>query len=110
MMTTPALVVAGDKAAPTHPPPAGPAWHADPYVLSPSPKSLVTLFGAEHSLGGVAGYDLRETTDEKPERAAAVARLAWAYLWSALYGNRAWQEAQKALTARANPVAQVQSK
>ena len=48
---------------------------------SPGPKSLLTLFGAEHSgLGGVAGYDAAETTDEDPERVAAVARLAWAYL------------------------------
>jgi pimeloyl-ACP methyl ester carboxylesterase len=109
-MTTPALVVAGDKDDSTHLTTAGPAWHADPYVLSPSPKSLVTLFGAEHSLGGVAGYDLSETTDENPERAAVVARLAWAYLWSALYENRTWQEAQKALMAGANPVGQVQSK
>jgi hypothetical protein len=110
MMTTPALVVAGDKDDGPHLTTAGPAWHADPYFLSPSPKSLLTLFGAEHSLGGVAGYDLSETTDENPERAAAVARLAWAYLWSALYGNRAWQEAQKALIGGANPVGQVQSK
>ena len=58
----------------------GPEWHTDPYFLSPGPKSLLTVFGAEHGLGGVTGYDAAETTDEKPERVAAVAHLAWADL------------------------------
>jgi predicted dienelactone hydrolase len=111
MMTTPALVVAGDKDGSPHLTTAGAAWHADPYVLSPNPKSLVMLFGAEHGLGGIAGYDLAETTDEDPERAAAVALLAWAYLQSALYaGDRAWQEAQKAVLKGAKPLGHVQSK
>lgn len=30
---------------------------ADPYHLSPGSTSLLTLFGAEHSLGGITGYD-----------------------------------------------------
>ncbi len=65
-MTTSALVVAGDKDV-------NPmfsdrvAWRADAYVLSPGPKCLLTLFGAEHILGGVSGYDAAETTDESPE-------------------------------------------
>ena len=41
-------------------------WHADPYFLSPGPKSLLTLFGAEHGLSGISGYDVAETTDENP--------------------------------------------
>lgn len=110
-MTTPALVVAGDKDASEHLTVRGPDWHADPYFLSPGPKSLLTVFGAEHGLGGVAGYDVAETTDENPERVAAVARLTWAYLRTELYpGDPAWQAARDALTAGPNPPGQVESK
>lgn len=74
-MTTPTLVVAGDKDTSAHLTVAGADWHADPYVLSPGPKSLLTLFDAEHGLGGVSGYDVAETTDENIERVSAVQRL-----------------------------------
>lgn len=110
-MTTPTLVVAGDKDHSTHLTTAGAAWHADPYVLSPSPKSLLTLFDAEHGLGGVAGYDLAETTDDSPARVAAVQRLAWAYLRSQLYpGDSAWKDAQEALGGGAGALGRVESK
>jgi predicted dienelactone hydrolase len=110
-MTTPALVVAGDRDASTHLTTAGPAWHADPYHLSPSPKSLVSLFDAEHGLGGVAGYDLAETTDENLERVAAVQQLAWAYLRSQLYaGDGSWHDAQQELVRASKPLGRVESK
>lgn len=110
-MTTPALVVAGDKDASAHLTVRGPDWHADPYSLSPGPKSLLTLFDAEHGLGGVSGYDVAETTDESPERVAAVQRLTWAYLRTELYpGDPAWQAARDALTAGPNPLGRVESK
>ncbi|AGZ42892.1 hypothetical protein AFR_23110 [Actinoplanes friuliensis DSM 7358] len=78
-MTTPALVVAGDqdKSALSV---RGPDWFTDPYFLSPGPKSLLTLFGAEHSLGGISGYAVTETTDESPERVALIQQLTTAYL------------------------------
>jgi predicted dienelactone hydrolase len=107
-ITTPALVVAGDKDASAHLTVLGPEWHTDPYFLSPGPKSLLTLFGAEHGLGGVAGYDAAETTDEDPERVAAVARLAWAYLRTELYpGDPAWQAARDELAASPDPLGRV---
>lgn len=110
-MTTPALVVAGDKDASAHLTVRGPEWHTDPYFLSPGPKSLLTLFGAEHGLGGVAGYDAAETTDEDPERVAAVARLSCAYLRTELYpGDPAWQAARDALTASPDPPGRVESR
>lgn len=110
-MTTPALVVAGDKDNSPHLTIAGPEWHADPYTLSPGPKSLLTVFGAEHGLGGVSGYDVAETTDENPERVATVQQLTWAYLRTALYhGDSAWQEAQRALACVASPRGRVESK
>ncbi|MEY9943009.1 alpha/beta hydrolase family protein [Kitasatospora sp. GAS1066B] len=110
-MTTPALVVAGDKDTSAHLTVRGPQWHADPYVLAPGPKSLLTLFDAEHGLGGVSGYDVAETTDENPERVAVVQRLTWAYLRSELYpGDSAWQAACDALTAGPDPLGRVESK
>jgi pimeloyl-ACP methyl ester carboxylesterase len=97
-MTTPALVVAGDKDVSPHLTVRGTDWHADPYFLSTGPKCLLTLFGAEHLLGGVSGYDATETTDESPERVAAAQRLTWAYHRSALYpGDPAWSAACAAL-------------
>ncbi|MEV5238434.1 chlorophyllase [Streptomyces cinnamoneus] len=110
-MTTPALVVAGDKDDSAFLTVRGPDWHTDPYVLSPGPKSLLTLFDAEHGLGGISGYDVAETTDENPERVAAVARLTWAYLRNELYpGDPAWQAACEALTAGHHPLGRVESK
>lgn len=110
-MTTPALVVAGDKDGSPFLTTAGADWHADPYFLSPPPKALVTLFDAGHGLGGVSGYDVAETTDESPERVAAVQLLTWAYLRSQLYpGDPAWQEAQSALTGVGKPLGRVESR
>ncbi|MET8388742.1 chlorophyllase [Streptosporangium canum] len=110
-MTTPALVVAGDKDTSAHLTVRGPDWHTDPYFLSPGPKSLLTLFDAEHGLGGVSGYDVAETTDESPERVSAVQRLTWAYLRTELYpGDSAWQVARDALAAGPNPLGRVESK
>jgi predicted dienelactone hydrolase len=97
-MTTPALVVAGDKDGSEHLTVNGPEWHADPYHLSPGRKDLLTLFGAEHGFGGVSGYDVAETTDESPERVAAVQQLTTAYLRSQLLGTDDWQQAQASLT------------
>ena len=110
-MKTPTLVVAGDKDASAHLTVRGPDWHTDPYFLSPGPKSLLTLFDAEHGLGGVSGYDVAETTDENPERVTMVQRLTWAYLRTELYpGDSAWQKARDALTAGPDPLGRVESK
>ncbi|MDN3352827.1 chlorophyllase [Actinomadura sp. DC4] len=110
-MTTPALVVAGDDDPSPHLTVRGPEWHADPYHLAPAPKTLLTLFGAGHGLGGVSGYDVAETTDENPERVAAVRRLTWAYLRSELYpADPAWQAAQDALTTGPEAFGRVEAK
>ncbi|MFE6049239.1 alpha/beta hydrolase family protein [Kitasatospora sp. NPDC056446] len=110
-MTTPALVVAGDDDPSPHLTVSGPAWHTDPYLLSPGPKSLLTLYGAGHGLGGISGYDVAETTDENPARVAAVRRLTWAYLRTALHpGDPAWHTARELLTAGPDPLGRVESK
>jgi fermentation-respiration switch protein FrsA (DUF1100 family) len=97
-MTTPALIVVGDSDVSPHLTVRGADWHADPYFVSTGPKCLLTLFGAKHALGGISGYDAAETTDESPERVAAVQRLTWAYLRSVLYPeDSAWSAACAAL-------------
>jgi pimeloyl-ACP methyl ester carboxylesterase len=97
-MSTPALVVYGDKDVSSHLTIRGADWHADSYALAPGPKDLLTLKGAKHGLGGISGWDAGETLDESPERLAVVQRMTWAYLRSQLYeGDGAWAEACKAL-------------
>lgn len=97
-MTGPALVVAGDKDdSPLTV--RGPDWTTDAYHLSPGPKSLVTLVGGEHMLGGISGDRVTDTTDENPARVAAVQQLTWAYLCTALDpADRAWPTACAALS------------
>ncbi|KAB2382917.1 alpha/beta hydrolase family protein [Actinomadura montaniterrae] len=109
-MTTPALVVMGDRDdLPLTV--RGPDWTADPYHLSPGPKSLLTVFGAEHSLGGIPGYEARETTDENPERLALVQRLTLAYLRHALgIDGPGWRAACEALLESDDPLGRVESK
>ncbi|MDX3504946.1 chlorophyllase [Streptomyces sp. ATCC51928] len=110
-MATPTLVVNGEKDGSTHLTVRGPAWHTDPYTLSPGPKTLLTLFDAEHGLGGISGYDVAETTDESPARVAALARLSWAYLRSRLYADdTAWQAAREALASGPDAFGRVESK
>ncbi|KAG0646666.1 hypothetical protein D0Z07_7395 [Hyphodiscus hymeniophilus] len=94
-MKTPTLVVTGDLDISPHFTIRGADWHADPYTLGPSPKSLLSLINAWHIFGGISGYDARETEeDESPERVGLVQRLTWAYLRSALYpGDSAWSTA-----------------
>ena len=99
-MTTPTLVVVGDKDYEPQLTSRGADYHADPYFLSPGPKSLLTLSGGEHMLGGITGYDAAATTDENPERVATIQRLTLAYLRSTLYsGDPAWSEACAAFAA-----------
>ncbi|WP_020660136.1 alpha/beta hydrolase family protein [Amycolatopsis benzoatilytica] len=89
-MKAPALIVAGDQDD-SMLSVRGPDWFTDAYRLSPGPKSLLTLFGAEHSLGGIPGYEAKETTDENPERVALQQRLSVAYLRSELIpGDDSW--------------------
>ncbi|MGW4648204.1 alpha/beta hydrolase family protein [Kitasatospora sp. NPDC004289] len=89
-MTTPALVVAGGKDQ-SQLSTRGPEWFTDAYHLSPSPKSLLTIAEAEHTMGGIAGERVAETTDEDPERVALLADAVAAYLRAALgLGDAEW--------------------
>ncbi|GAA0965971.1 hypothetical protein GCM10009550_67300 [Actinocorallia libanotica] len=109
-MAAPALIVAGDQdrsALSVR----GPDWFTDAYFLSPGDKDLLTLFGAEHALGGVPGYGVAETTDESPERVALVQRLTSAFLRSALHPeDPAWPTACSELKEDPHPLGQVQTR
>ncbi|NWB24305.1 chlorophyllase [Pseudomonas sp. D4002] len=110
-MTTPTLVVAGDNDSSAHLTIRGAGWHADAYHHSPGSKYLLTLFGAKHGLGGIAGYDCAETDDENPDRLAVVQRMTWAYLRSALYDkDPAWSLACEALYKDASSLGGVECK
>ena len=109
-MTTPTLVIAGDQdISPLTI--RGWDWFTDAYTLSPGANFLVTLFGGEHLLGGISGYQVTETSDENPERVAAVQQLTWAYLRSALYPEDiSWSAACTELMESANPLGQIEGK
>lgn len=109
-MTTPTLVIVGDKdISPLTI--RGWDWFTDAYTLSPGANWLVTLFGGEHLLGGISGYLVTETTDENPERVAAVQQLTWAYLRTALYPeDPAWAAVCAALMEKADAIGAVEGK
>ena len=110
-MTTRALVVAGDSDVHSSLTVRDADWFADAYHHSPSGKCLLTLFGAKHGLGGIAGYDAAETKDEDPDRLAVVQRLTWAYLRSVLYADDpTWSKACKALEDHASSHGRVECK
>ncbi|MGY6251352.1 alpha/beta hydrolase family protein [Bosea thiooxidans] len=110
-MTTRTLVVAGDSDVSPHLTVRGADWHADPYRLAPGADGLLTLIGGKHGLGGIAGYDAKETDDESPERLAVTQRMTWAYLRSAFRnGDPAWPDACLALAAHGADLGRVERK
>ncbi|TDU80222.1 alpha/beta fold hydrolase [Streptomyces sp. KS 21] len=109
-MTPPALIVAGDKDQ-SMLSTRGPDWFTDPYTYSPGDKSLLTVFGAEHSLGGIPGYEVAETTDESPARVALVQQLTTAFLRSVLHGeDTGWKAAAADLENAPDPLGKLESK
>ena len=110
-MTTPTLVVVGDKDVNPNLTTRGADWHADSYHLSPGAQSLLTLSGGEHALGGISGFDAKETTDEDPDRLEAVARMTWAWLRTAFDdADTAWADTCQALAGPASALGNVTSK
>ncbi|MFI6423731.1 alpha/beta hydrolase family protein [Promicromonospora sp. NPDC050880] len=109
-LTTPALVVTGDHdELPLSV--RGPDWTVDPYTLAPGSESLLTLFGAEHSLGGIGGYEIKETTDEHTGRVALVQRATWAYLRHALgIEKESWAAVREELATSRHPLGRIESK
>jgi predicted dienelactone hydrolase len=72
---------------------------------------LLTLFGAEHGLGGIQGDHDTRTTDESPERVALVQQVTLAYLRTALgLDDGAWPAARDTLAATSGPLGRIDSK
>jgi predicted dienelactone hydrolase len=109
-MKAPSLLVAGD--ADRSPLTVrGPDWFTDGFRLAPGVTDLLTLFGAEHGLGGIQGAHDTRTTDESPERVALVQRATLAYLRTALgLEDGAWPRFRAALAATADPLGRLRSK
>lgn len=109
-LSTPALVVAGDQdRSPLTT--RGPDWFTDVYTHAPGADSLLTVFGAEHSLGGIHGYNATDTTDESPERVTLIRRAALAYLRSALgIDGGAWKQLRSDLAQTPDPIARIDTK
>ncbi|MEV4157746.1 chlorophyllase [Nocardia salmonicida] len=108
-INAPGLVVAGDDdnlPLSTR----GPAWTTDPYTLSRANKSLLTVFGGQHFLGGISGEHVSETTDENPDRVALIQQLTLAYLRHvAGIEHSGWTRAQAVLTPT-HPLGRLESK
>lgn len=109
-LKTPALLLAGDQdRSPLTV--RGPDWFTDGFRLGPGVTDLVTLFGAEHGLGGIQGSFDTRTTDESPERVALVQQLTLAYLRTALgLDDEAWPAAREAPAAAGEPLGRIDSK
>lgn len=109
-LTTPTLVVAGDDDQ-SKMSSRGPDWFTDAYTYSPGATDLLTFYGAEHSLGGIVGYEVAETTDENPQRVAVIQRMSTAYLRTALHvDDNSWPAARDAFKNSTEPTGHVDSK
>jgi len=109
-LNTPSLIVAGDHDdSPLSV--RGPDWFTDGYRLGPGTTDLLTLFGAEHSLGGIHAHFDTRTTDESPERVALIQQATLAYLRTALGLDKdAWPAARETLAATSDPLGRIDSK
>lgn len=109
-ITTPTLVVCGADDDP-HFTPRGPDWHADPFHEAPGAEALLTINGVGHGLGGIAGWDARETEAEDPDALEATRRLTLAWLRSTFaIEPAAWTQSQSALKGSAASIAEITSR
>jgi predicted dienelactone hydrolase len=89
----------------------GPEWHADPFHDAPGAEALLTIKGVGHGLGGIAGWDARETEAEDPDALEATRRLTLAWLRSTFaIEPAAWTQSQSALKESAASIAEITSR
>lgn len=106
----PTLVVCGADDDP-HFTPRGPDWHADAFHDAPGADALLTINGVGHGLGGIAGWDARETEAEDPDALEATCRLTLAWLRSTFaIEPGAWSHCESALSGNAASIADISSK
>lgn len=91
----------------------GPDWWTDGYRQSPGAESLLTVAGAQHSLGGIvthlAANEMAE--HESPDKLALVQRVTTAYLRKALgVGDENWAQVQAELADGAESLGRLESK
>ncbi|TQS73915.1 dienelactone hydrolase [Rhodobacteraceae bacterium] len=109
-ISTPMLVVCGSDDDPRFTP-RGPEWHADPFHDAPGADALLTINGVGHGLGGIAGWDARETETEHPDALEATRRLSLAWLRTALsIKPDAWTQSRSVLEQSAGSIAEITSK
>lgn len=110
-LTTPSLVVVGDHDVNPFMTVRGAEWYRAAYEDGPGATHLLSLAGGQHGLGGIAGYDAKETGDEDPDRLAVVQRATSAFLFSQLYSDDpSWSQVQEALQSQAATLATVETK
>lgn len=109
-LNTTTLVIAGDNDdSPLST--RGPDWFTDVYNLSPGAKALVSIYGGEHLLGGITGYNVTDTTDENPQKVEAVQLFSTAYIKSHLFDdNSIWLDCIAESKERLKSVAGIQQK
>lgn len=110
-MTLPSLLVAGaEDQSPLST--RGPDWFTDGYHQSPGPKSLLSVLGAEHGLGGVHAYGgMPMTPAESPAQVALVQQVTSAYLRSVIGGeDEAWSQTRASLQDDSSPLGRLESK
>jgi dienelactone hydrolase len=109
-LTVPTFVVAGEKDQ-SMLSTRGPDWFTDVYTLSPGAQGLLTVFGAEHSLGGIHAYRSADTTDEDPRRVDLIRRTSTAFLRQALGidDGTAWRDEITGLENATEPAGRLQT-
>ncbi|WP_082735741.1 alpha/beta hydrolase family protein [Polycladidibacter stylochi] len=110
-LTTQSLCVVGSEDLNPFMTVRGPEWYRAAYEHGPGCEYLLSLTGGQHGLGGIAGYDAKETADEDPDRLAIVQRLTAAYLKTALYeDDPSWRDACQVLLTKASHLARLETK
>ncbi|MCR9136782.1 MAG: alpha/beta fold hydrolase [Alphaproteobacteria bacterium] len=110
-LSTPALAVVGDEDVNPFMTVRGAEWYRAASEDGPGAKHLLSLVGGKHGLGGIAGYDAKETSDEDPDRLAVVQRATAAFLLSQLYRDeQSWQQTVDVLQSKGEGLATIETK
>lgn len=110
-LTTPSLVIVGDADVNPFITVRGAEWYRAAFEDGPGVSHLLSLVGGQHGLGGIAGYDAKETGDEDPNRLAVVQRATSAFLYSHLYSDDpSWPQTLDALASQTEGLATVETK